>query len=239
MTGGVVHPVHNETGGVVHPVHKGLCTQCTTVVHPVHNDDILDRKKEDQRKIKEQYKEDLKPSNFSPDVPSSIPPPLAPACAVALLEVVPIESSKKRPKGPTDGSLVFQAYVEAMEKRWNVTPPRSAAVSSMAKSLIARVGIDNAIALAKYFPTRLDPAYIKCGHPFEQLLKHHMVLLGEISTGVKRTSGIIRRLSEQEATLQSIDMLENGLDFLPIGPSTQERKKIAATATITSRCGTK
>jgi hypothetical protein len=127
---------------------------------------------------------------------------------VVLLDPAP--AGRKRPpskkiEGPTPGSQVWDAYAEAMQAGWNFTPPRSAKTAAQAKQLVELVGLENAMKIAAYYPTRRSDFYVKTGHPFGILLNDHMALLREINAGIKLTKDVVKdivRREETETTVQ-------------------------------------
>jgi hypothetical protein len=98
----------------------------------------------------------------------------------------------------TPGSQVWSAYVQAMEQCWNLTPPRSAKASSQAAKLVELVGLETALKLAAYYPTRRSDYYVRTGHPFGILLTDYMAMLREVNAGIKLTKGVVKEIVSKE-----------------------------------------
>ena len=121
-------------------------------------------------------------------------------------------SSEAKPQPSASvGSQVWQAYSQAMQQKWNYAPPRNAKVSSQAKQLVELVGADNALALARYFPTRADRWYVEKGHAFGILLTDYPKLLRDVSLGFKVTPELAKNLESTQNTLEYMDLCERGI----------------------------
>jgi hypothetical protein len=104
------------------------------------------------------------------------------------------------PRVQTPGCRVWEAYVAAMEQHWNTTPPRNAKTSAQAKRLAELLGVEQAIALAAYYPTRRSDYYVQAGHPFGILVQErdYAALLREMSLGLKLTKETVREIVRRE-----------------------------------------
>jgi hypothetical protein len=85
-----------------------------------------------------------------------------------------------------------------MEQCWNLTPPRSAKASSQAAKLVELVGLETALKLAAYYPTRRSDYYVRTGHPFGTLLTDYMAMLREVNAGIKLTKGVVKEIVSKE-----------------------------------------
>jgi hypothetical protein len=110
----------------------------------------------------------------------------------------PRKGSKKAGEEGTPGTQVWNAYCRAMQECWKLTPPRSAKTSSQAVQLVELVGLETALKLAAYYPTRRAEFYVKTGHPFGTLLTNYMEMLREINAGIKLTKGVVREIVSKE-----------------------------------------
>ena len=124
------------------------------------------------------------------------------AFGVSAVAEAPAASPRKRVKKveveTTPGSQVWSAYVQAMEQCWNLTPPRSAKASSQAAKLVELVGLETALKLAAYYPTRRSDYYVRTGHPFGTLLTDYMAMLREVNAGIKLTKGVVKEIVSKE-----------------------------------------
>jgi hypothetical protein len=143
-----------------------------------------------------------------------------------LVLLDPAPAGRKRPpkgtEGPTPGSQVWEAYSEAMQKGWNFTPPRSAKTAAQAKQLVELVGLENAMKIAAYYPTRRKDFYVKTGHPFGLLLEDHMALLREINAGIKLTKDVVKDIVSREETETTVQRMAIEKETNPFRMSDEE-----------------
>jgi len=154
-----------------------------------------------------------------------------------LINTVP-PVAKKRPSrravavGPQEGVLegctssgsrVWEAYRAAMEKSWNLSPPRNAAVNSQVKKLIEYVGEEKALQVAAYYPTRRKDFYVRNGHAFKFALADHQVLLLEISGGLKLTNEIVKDIVNKEDS----ENYTKFVDMKPLDPLFMDDEQFA------------
>jgi hypothetical protein len=111
-------------------------------------------------------------------------------------------------------SQVWKVYSDSMATNWSNPPPRNAKVNAQAKKLVDLVGLDNALILASYYPTRRKPFYIRKGHDFGMLLTDYHSLLLEIRTNTKLTDSLVKKISEREDSEES----EKRSKFEPLDP---------------------
>jgi hypothetical protein len=117
-----------------------------------------------------------------------------------------------------DVTLVWEAFVDSMQRGFNTTPPRNAKTKSQCKALIAAVGFESAKKLAAYYPTRRKPYYVQRGFPFGLLLTDYNALLLEISGGQKLTSGVIKAIENQEIAENACASPQLALDVFSMEP---------------------
>lgn len=120
----------------------------------------------------------------------------------------------------TPGSRVWEAYSEGMRRRWRIDPPRNAKTGAQCKQLVELVGIDNAMALAKAYPQRLDKWYVEKGHPIGLLLTDYPKILRDLALGFKVTREMATTLERTFDGSQAMTLAEQGimpspLDALP------------------------
>ena len=118
---------------------------------------------------------------------------------------------------PTPGSLVWKEYSEGMKRRWRTSPPRNAKTASICKQLVEAVGIDNAMALARAYPERVDKWYVEKGHPIGLLLSDYPKLLRDLSLGFKITKSMAESLESTYDGAQAIGLAKSGIMPCAIG----------------------
>lgn len=82
---------------------------------------------------------------------------------------MPIDRRKSRVA--SKGSLVWQAYSQAYQKRYEISPKRNAKQNSLCARLVDRLGMDDAIGVAAYYPSVRNAFDVARGHALEVLLK--------------------------------------------------------------------
>lgn len=138
-------------------------------------------------------------------------------------------SPGRTPPKTADGTKVWEAYSLAMEVAWGTTPPKSAKTATCAKKLVDLVGIEKAIELAAYYPSRRKGYYVERGHPFELLVSDHMALLRELGAGLKLTPEIVKDIVSKEQSENYIRAEQMGIvntdPFgLPVGTEEEVRR---------------
>lgn len=124
------------------------------------------------------------------------------------------------PAGACDTSLVWEAYCESYFEHWGIRPARNVKVNSAAKKLVSLIGVEDAIAIARYYPSRQNPYYIRRGHPFELLLTEELVLRREIQSGLKFTPKLIDKIVDAEQSAETAKTMQfEPLDPFDLSPS--------------------
>lgn len=118
------------------------------------------------------------------------------------------EGSNKRlrePKSP--GALAFDAYAEAYGHRYAVDPVVNAKVRGIFAQLVKRLGADDAIAVAGWYPTHNYVLYVRSGHAVDLLLRDAEKLRTEWATGRRITDTGARQADRRETTKQVFQTL--------------------------------
>lgn len=113
------------------------------------------------------------------------------------------EGSNKRlrePKSP--GALAFDAYAEAYGHRYAVDPVVNAKVRGIFAQLVKRLGAEDAIAVAGWYPTHSFGLYVRSGHAVDLLLRDAEKLRTEWATGTRMTDVGARHADRREHTRQ-------------------------------------
>src|SRR3954466_11321287 len=84
---------------------------------------------------------------------------------VEKLEAKVFAAEKKKAKGVTDGSLVWDAYSKAYTFRHGHAPIRNAKMSMICKSIAERVGVDDAVEMVDFYVRINDQFIAKKMHP--------------------------------------------------------------------------
>jgi hypothetical protein len=83
----------------------------------------------------------------------------------------------------TPGAIVFEAYSEAYKLRHGVEPTRGHRANSICKDLAARVGAEEAAAIARFFVTSRERLYEVAKHPLTLLARDFDKFRTECLTG--------------------------------------------------------
>ena len=110
--------------------------------------------------------------------------PADPSNGIGLTE------KKRQPKGkePAASSPVWDAYKDAFHARYGVEPPRNAKVNAGLCQVVARLGIDDAVAVAGWYPTHNGRWYVEKGHSVAIMVADAEKLRTEWATGKTVTS---------------------------------------------------
>lgn len=79
----------------------------------------------------------------------------------------------KPPEEPTAGTQVFLAYSAAYEQVYSVAPVRDAKTASQCKTLVERLGAEEAPQIAAWFVTHRDPFYVRSAHSLDLLVRDY------------------------------------------------------------------
>lgn len=112
------------------------------------------------------------------------------------------------------GSLVWEAYAPAYERRYGVTPVRNLDTNRWAKQLAEKVPITDAPALAAWFVTHPNGFYIQRGHSLEMLVRDHGKLYTEWQTSKPMTQ---TRAAAQDRTASN--------PFLPLAEEARRNER--------------
>lgn len=81
------------------------------------------------------------------------------------------------------GSLVWNAYADAYEDRYQVKPPRNAKANALCKQLVKRLGAEEAVEVARFYLSHNLPWYVQKGHALDALIADCEKLRTEWKTG--------------------------------------------------------
>lgn len=121
---------------------------------------------------------------------------------IALLSDADKRLAPPRQKRASDSgrtTVVWLEYARAYAKRYGVEPVRSAKISTALGRIIDAVGLENAIAIAGFFPTHNGSFYVLRGHPIGLLESDAQKLLTEYQTGRRVNAETARRNEKVEA----------------------------------------
>jgi hypothetical protein len=126
----------------------------------------------------------------------------------------------------TPASQIWRAYSESMKTLWNTEPPRNAKVNAQCKMLHEAVGLNTALALARYYPTRCKKFYVQQGFPIGLLLTDYPSLLLEMANNTKLTDRIVHKLVENEEAQEA----SKRLAVEPLDPFSIDDEQLALAA---------
>jgi hypothetical protein len=96
--------------------------------------------------------------------------------ATTIVDRAPVKKSStkkiKKDEPVKNSQLVKKAYSDSFKLKYGSDPVWSVAENVAANRLITAVGLDQAIMLAEYYPTYIDPWHVKLRHSFSQLVKN-------------------------------------------------------------------
>ncbi len=102
---------------------------------------------------------------------------------------LPAASPPARVKEPTDGSKVWQAYAEAYARRYRGQPPvRNAKANALCSQLVARVGAQDAAAVAAFYVTHNGNWYVQKLHMLEYAVKDAEALVTQMRANHRVTA---------------------------------------------------
>jgi hypothetical protein len=113
------------------------------------------------------------------------------------------------------GSLVWAAYSNAYREKYDAAPVRNAKVNGQLAQLVARLGAEEAPAVAAYFVGHKNALYVRAMHPTDLLLRDAEKLRTEWATG--------RQVTQTQAT--QADRTQTNLNtFAPLIAEARERE---------------
>lgn len=96
--------------------------------------------------------------------------------------------TKRKKTGPTtDGSRVFQAYSESYKEVYGIEPRRSSKNYKHCQRVIERVGIAEALEVARYYPYTKSGWHVSKGHALQYLENDCESIYTEFVTGNRMT----------------------------------------------------
>jgi ubiquitin len=138
---------------------------------------------------------------------SAVPPSIqvekqeVPPTQLALVDCVPEQKKKTRkPKPPSDGSLVWEAYRQSFQDRYRVAPLRGARENKHCSDLVRTLGLELARRLVVYYVNRMDAFYVNSKHPLGLLIVNLQKLNTEFQNGTQTTMSDARR-AESHASI--------------------------------------
>jgi hypothetical protein len=124
--------------------------------------------------------------------------------SLAQAAIAPVESSQ-----PT--RTVWEAYRAAYLERYKVEPTRNAKVNSAIKQLVARLGVEDAPEVVRFFVGHNDSFYVRQLHSISLALKDAEALRTQWLTGRKITAQDARALEGSDSLQNQIPRL--GTEF--------------------------
>lgn len=97
----------------------------------------------------------------------------------------------REPKSP--GALAFEAYAKTYGERYAVDPVVNAKVRGIFAQLVKRLGAEDAIAVAGWYPRHTMALYVRSGHAVDLLLRDCEKLHTEWRTGRRVTDAGARQ----------------------------------------------
>lgn len=141
-------------------------------------------------------------------------PPLGDA-APPVAAVVPIKAKPARPQAQS--AEAWAAYAEAYRLRYQTDPVRNATVNAQMAQVVARLGVDEAPEVARFFLAHRGAYYVKAMHSVGSLLSDCEKLRTEWATG--------RQMTHTQA--MTSDKTQTNLNaFGPLIQAAQEREAI-------------
>jgi hypothetical protein len=128
---------------------------------------------------------------ITPPSPSPSPSPSSTSGSGSLLEI-PTESpkpKKRKTKHPHGyGNRVWNAYSDSFEQRYGTKPKRNAKQSSLACQLRERLGDEESVEVARYYPSTQNSYHVGRGHALAMLLADAEKVWTEWKTGRQITT---------------------------------------------------
>jgi hypothetical protein len=110
---------------------------------------------------------------------------------------------KQTGKIKTDGSLVFEAYSQAIENLYKTKPLRNSKTNAQCKQLVDRLGLENALRVVEFYVNSKDSFYLKMAHSLDWCVKNAESLFLQCESGIvinaSKARKIEAKLEEKEA----------------------------------------
>jgi hypothetical protein len=116
--------------------------------------------------------------------------------------------AQKKPKDKSQSSLVWDAYADAYQARYQERPASNAKGYGICKHFIARLPIEEAPEVARFYVSHNDAFYVKQLHPLSLMLRDAEKLRTEWKVGRQMTSDTARKVESAQNNANAI------LDFL-------------------------
>lgn len=129
----------------------------------------------------------------------------------------PRKPAEPKPEAPTVGT--WKAYSQAYGVRYSVEPVRNATVNGQLANVVARLGAEEAPAVAAFYVRNNNSRYVSAGHSVGMLLMDAEKLRTEWATG-RQTTATQARLADQTQT--------NANAFAGMIAAAEERERNAA-----------
>jgi hypothetical protein len=111
----------------------------------------------------------------------------------------PRPSAKPKADPAQTSTPVWEAYSESYEKQYGVAPIRNMQANTFCKRLIERIGMDNAVKVAAWFPSHRASWYVTKGHSLQCLLGDCEKLLTECVAGFRVHTQDAREMDHKSA----------------------------------------
>lgn len=164
-----------------------LRTDLTPTKDRLRNEELRIKKEEERKK------EEINSNSFSDDASASEHP-------VVQVMIEPKKPrTKKAPLEKSDGSKVWDAYAEAYEFRWGVPPVRNAAMNTICKKIVDRIGAEDAPHVAQFYVSHDNSFYVAKMHQLPLLLTNVEQLRTEWATGRQMTRQVANQIDSRTA----------------------------------------
>lgn len=147
------------------------------------------------------------PADLSPAPPGD-PPPANLSPPPTQTEPLPMPAPRRpivlprAPKPPSGGSMVWAAYVRAYQAAYSQEPARNAKQNAHCSQLVARLGLDDAIAVVGFYLTHRKAWYVQSVHQLEYCVKDAEALRTQMLGGRQMTAADARHIDEQTSNAQ-------------------------------------
>lgn len=111
---------------------------------------------------------------------------------------------KKKPKDKSQSSLVWEAYADAYQARYQERPASNAKGYGICKHFIARLPIEEAPEVARFYVSHNDAFYVKQLHPLSLMLRDAEKLRTEWKVGRQMTSDTARKVEASQNNANAI-----------------------------------
>lgn len=125
------------------------------------------------------------------------------AQATAIAEAIEIMIGPKKKGEKTEGGLVWERYEQLIIVRHGIRPLRNAMVNNQCSQLVARVGLETALALLEFYVKHPGGYYFAKKHPIGLCLKDAETLYAEMLSGKITTKQQAQRHESAAATLNA------------------------------------